>query len=119
MQNLSIDEYDLLHFFSAAPTQLDKDVPWQYNDSAYEASDSHVRVSFAIAPAAKDVRILLTIVGACVYEFHALGVEDVRYHQEKARESLEVVVAQWHSVWLSLKPQISIRQSVSKDPVDR
>ena len=48
-----------------------------------------------------------------------MSVADVRYRTEKGRESLEIVVASNHSVWLSVKPQISIRQSVSEDSADR
>jgi hypothetical protein len=117
--SLSIDEYDLVQFFSALPTQLDEAVPWEYNDSVYDASDSWMHLSFAIAPAVKDVRILVTIGGICVYEFNAMGVADVRYRSEKDRDSLEVVVASRHSVWLTVKPQILIRQSISEDPADR
>ena len=60
---LSIDEYDLVQFFSALPRQLDKGVPWTYNDSVYEDSDSQLHRSFAIAPSVKDVRILVTAGG--------------------------------------------------------
>ncbi len=73
----------------------------------------------AIVPAVKDVRILVTIGGTCVYEFNAMGVADVRYRTEKGRESLEIVVASHHSVWLTVKPQISIRQGVGGDSADR
>jgi hypothetical protein len=117
--SLSIDEYDLVQFFSALPTQLDKGVPWEYTESVYESSDSPLHLSFAIAPAMKDVRILVTIGGTCVYEFNAVGVADLRYRTEKRRESLEVVVASNHSVWLTVKPQISICQSVSENAADR
>lgn len=117
--SLSIDEYDLVQFFSALSTQLNEGDPWEYNDSVYEASNSQLHLSFAIAPAVKDVRILATIGGTCVYEFDAMGVTDVRYRTEKGRESLEIVVGSNHSVWLTVKPQISIRQSVSEDSADR
>ena len=116
--SLSIDEYALVQFFSALPTKLDEGAPWEYNDSVYEVSDSQIHVSFAIAPAVKDVRILLTVGGICIDEFDAMGVDDVRYRREKGRESLEVVVAPRHSIWLTVKPQISIRQSASEDSAD-
>lgn len=117
--SLSIDEYDLVQFFSALPRQLDEGVPWAYNDSAYEASDSHLHLSFAIAPAVKDVRILVTIGGTCVYECNLTGVADVRYCTEKGCGFLEIVIASSHSVWLTVKPQISIRHSVSEHSADR
>jgi hypothetical protein len=117
-RSLSIDEYDLVQFFSALPTQLDEGVPWEYNDSVYDATDSRIQVSFAIAPALRDVRIRLSVDGACIYDFDAIGVEDIRYRREKGRESLEVVIAHGHSVWLTVTPQILIRQSLSEDSTD-
>ena len=117
--SLSADEFDLVQFFSALPTQLDEGVPWEYNDSGYEACDSKMHLSFAIAPALKDVRILVTIGGTCVCEFNAMGIADVRYRTEKGCGSLDIVVASDHSVWLTVKPQISIRQSVREGPADR
>ena len=114
---LSVDEYALLSFFSAAPTSLDPDdVPWAYNDSVYKAADEIAEVSLAIAPAVKDVRILLTIGGANVFEFSAMGVEDVRCHYDKRRESLEVIISPRNSIWLSIKPRISIHQSFNGEP---
>ena len=109
---LSVDEFTLLEFFGEYPTQLDSQVCWAYNDSAYEAVQGLAKVSFAIAPAVKHVRILLTIGEMLIYEFNACGVEDVRYHKIKGRESLEVVITPWNSIWLCLKAQISMRQIV-------
>ncbi|MCX6608990.1 MAG: hypothetical protein NTV52_36100 [Acidobacteria bacterium] len=115
---VSIDEYALLNFFSAAPTQFDPDDPWAYNDSSYEAADEVAQVCFAIAPAYKDVRLLLTVGGTQVFEFSAMGVDDVRYHREKGHESLEVIISPRNSIWLSIKPRISIHQSVSAGPTE-
>lgn len=110
---LSVDEYDLLDFFGCLPTKQDGEVPWKYNDSAYEVAESGVLVSFAIAPAYRDVRILLSVASATVFEFNAMGVEDVRGHSDKGRASLEVCVTPTNSIWLSLKPRITRLQSVS------
>lgn len=110
---LSVDEYDLVGFFGCLPKQQDSDVPWQYNDSTYEVADSVLHLSFAIAPAYRDVRLLITIGSTIVFELNAMGVEDVRVRSEKGRPSLEVMVTPTHSPWLSLKPQIMLRQSVS------
>ena len=45
-----------------------------------------------------------------VYELNAVGVEDVRYHNDKGRESVEIVISIRDSMWLRIKPNISITQ---------
>lgn len=112
---MSVDELDLLNFFSTAPEQLDPDVPWTYNDSVYAIVDGHVQISFAIAPFVKDVRIILTSDGVPLYELNAVGIEDVKYHNDKGRESLEIMLTARDSVWLRVKPHISIAHSLSDD----
>ena len=57
-------------------------------------------------PHFKGVRILLTIGGTQVYEFSAMGGDDLRYHRDKGGEALELIVT----------PRISIRHSISEDP---
>lgn len=109
---MSIDELDLLNFFAIPPEQRDPDVPWPYNDSAYEVGDGHIRISFAIAPSVKDVRIIVKSSGVPVYELNATGIEDVKYHNEKGRELLEIVLSVQDSNWLRIKPRISITQTV-------
>lgn len=112
-KRLSVNEYDLLNFFETNPTQLDADVPWIYNDSTYEASDGHVQISFAIAPSVNDVRVLLRSDGVPLYELKAIGVEDVRLHNDKGIESLEIIVPARDSIWIKIKPTISINQQSS------
>jgi hypothetical protein len=108
---MSIDEFDLLNFFAKFPQQLDPDVPWRYNDSVYEVVDGHVQISFAIAPSVNDVRIILKSNGAQLYELNAVGIEDLKFHNDKGRESLEIILSARDSVWLRVKPQISISQN--------
>lgn len=111
---MSVDEFDLLNFFATLPEQLDPDVPWTYNDSVYEVADGHVQISFGIAPSVKDVRVILKSNGVLLYELNAVGIEDVKYHDDKGRESLEIIVSSRDSVWLRIKPQISIAHSATE-----
>lgn len=113
---LSIDEFDLLSFFEAEPALLESDIPWAYNDSVYEVGDARCTVSFGITPSAKDVTVLLKLDGALVYELHAVGVEDVRCHNDKGRESLEIVISARSSIWLRVKPTISINHHCADQP---
>ena len=113
---VSAGEHELLSFFGVPPNSLDADVPWVYNASTYEAVDSATHVSFTISPSYKDVRILLTHRGTLLYELDAIDVDDVRYHCDKGRECLEVVVTKRNSIWLSLNPHIVIRQGMAANP---
>ncbi len=101
---LSVGEYDLLNFFEMIPSHLDPGVAWTYNDSVYEAADAHVHLSFAIAPVVRDVRVVLKVGDAPVYEVDAMGIKDVKYHNDKGRESLDVILSDRDSIWLRIKP---------------
>jgi hypothetical protein len=107
---LSVDEFDLLNYFGMEPGRLDSDVTWAYNELVYEAVDARAHLSFCIVPSVRDVRILLKVDGVLVYELSAAGVDDVRCHNDEGRESLEVVISARDSVWIRIKPQISINQ---------
>lgn len=110
---VSADEFDLLNFFAASPSLLDPDVAWAYNDTAYEVAVGSIHLSFAIAPSVKDVRVVLKSGGKLLYELNAVGVEDIKYHNDKGRESLEIKVSSRDSVWLRIKPEISIAHVAS------
>ena len=99
----------------AAPVLRDEGVPWVYNDSAYEVTARQTRVSFAVAPAHGDVRIRLWVSGMMLYELNAMGVQDVRLHNDKDREWLEVIISPRQSLRLRIAPEISVAESVD-DP---
>jgi len=109
-KSLSIDEVDLLNFFEVEPTPLDPELPWVYNDTVYETSDGRLHISFAVAPSVKDVRIILKLDGTLAYELNAVAVDDVRYHNDKGRESVEIIVSAVDRICLRIKPNISITQ---------
>jgi hypothetical protein len=112
MPALSADEFGLLNFFGAVPVQRDEDVPWIDNDSAYEVTMGPRRVSFAVAPADHDVRIRLWVDGVRLYELSAMGVEDVKLHNDKGREWLEVIISRRQSIRLRIAPEISITETI-------
>jgi hypothetical protein len=107
---LSVDEYGLLNFFGTVPAQRDDNVP-----SAYEVTNGDAQVSFALTPAARDVRVLLRVSGIPMYELNAMGVEDVKLHNDKGCESLEAIVSERQSIWLRTSPAVSINESIT-DP---
>lgn len=105
---MSADELDLLEFFAVEPVVLEPGVPWFYNDSAYQTRDERCTLSFAVSPAAGDVRILLSVDGVALYELNARSVEDIRRHIDPRGESLEIRTARAASIWLRVKPHICI-----------
>jgi hypothetical protein len=109
---LSVDEFGLLNFFGAFPVQRDDNVPWVYNDSAYEVITGQTQMSFAVAPADRDVRLRLQVSGIVLYELNVMGVQDVRLHNDKGRECLEVIISTRQSIWLGIAPEISVTESV-------
>jgi hypothetical protein len=44
-----------------------------------------------------------------------MGVEDVKLHNDKGRESLEVILSERQSIWLRTSPAVSINESIT-DP---
>jgi hypothetical protein len=109
---ISAEELELLTFFEVEPKKQDRDVPWPYNDFLYEVTQGDLRLSCAVAPAYKDVRIILKRDTSAIYELNAMDVNDVRYLNDKGREVLAVVINERETVWLRLKPEISINHEV-------
>jgi hypothetical protein len=108
MSDISATESELLRFFEVVPTLSDPNDPWVYNDALYELSRGDLRLSFAVAPANKDVRITLTRGSDKLYELNALAVQDVKYRDDGGRESVEVVLTELDRMLLFLKPAIEL-----------
>lgn len=113
MSVISASELDLLTFFEVEPTFLDPNDPWPYTDAVYEVKRGELGLSFAVAPAYQDVRIVLKMDEAIVYELNAMAVLDVRYCDTGGRESLEVLISESDILVLRLKPVISLSHAVT------
>jgi len=90
---ITAEELELLGFFGVEPKRLDPDVPWPYNDFVYEVQRGDMSLSVAVAPAYKDVRIVWKSGSQALYELNAVGVDDVKYHNDSGRETLEVAIS--------------------------
>ena len=112
MNGVTATELELLTFFEMVPKLRDQDVPWMYNDALYEVRQADLTLSFAVAPGYKDMRLILKRGGHTLYEMNALGIEDIKYHNDSGREALEIVITSQDRLIVRLKPQISVLHEV-------
>jgi hypothetical protein len=108
MEIISAEEHEVLSFFEVLPTPTDNDVPWPYNDNLYEIDRDGLSMSCTIAPAYKDVRIILKCNGSKLYELNSVGVRDVRYSNKEGRETPEIILSKNEYILLRVKPRIEI-----------
>jgi len=112
-QAITASDLDLLSFFEVEPKPRDSDIPWPYNDFLYETTRGEFQISFAVAPAYRDVHFVLALNGRTLYELTAVGVDDVRYEKDGSGELLEVMVSSSESLTLRLRPEVSIDHHVA------
>jgi hypothetical protein len=105
---ISAEEWQLLAFFEVEPTKLDADVAWPYNDFTFRRALGEVTVTFGIAPAYKDFTLIVERGGAKEIELSALSVFDIRYHEDRGAEWLEILLTESDRLELRLKPSFSL-----------
>ena len=59
MSIISAEEWELTSFFEVTPTSPDSDSPWPYTEVVYEVERGDLSVRCAIAPACRDVRLII------------------------------------------------------------
>ena len=109
---ISATELDVLSFFACEPERFDPDAVWFYNDNAYTTVRGRTTLTFAVQPSSGDVRLRLLFDDAVVYELNALAVDDLLYHRDGDRETLELRLDARDRLWVSVDPAISIRHQV-------
>ena len=112
MDYITVEEFELLSFFETMPKQADPGIAWPYNDYTYNVEIGVFSINFGIAPAYKDLSFSIFHAGSEVYKFCALSVKDVLYHKQSDREVLEIVISDRDSIWLQLRPALSVSQYV-------
>jgi len=108
---MDVNEYQLLSFFGVDPELRDSGVLWCYNDAVYEIQQSGILLKFSIAPAYRDVRIIVECDGRRLYEFNGIEVQNVRYNNDSGVEQLEVLLHDQEMIVLKLKPHIHVSQT--------
>jgi hypothetical protein len=111
-RDISAEELELLSFFEVEPKRQDDGAEWPYNDFLYEVTQEDLHLSCAITPAYRDARIMLKRGGITIYELNAMDLEDVRYFNEKGRETLAFILNDRETLSLRIKPGISINHEV-------
>ena len=108
MSIISAEEWEVLGFFGVNPKTEDE-TPWPYNDFLYEVARGNNSLSCAIAPAYKDVRIILKCDDVKAYELNAVAVKDVGYIEEaNGKEVLEITLSDKESIRIVINPNIEI-----------
>lgn len=113
MDRLTVEEWQLLSFFEVEPTLQDQDVPWCYNDALYEVVRGELKLSFAVAPAYRDLRVILKHRDQKVYELNSMNVKDVVYDKSNGKERLTVQLCDHANIILSLRPSIELSHEVN------
>jgi hypothetical protein len=110
MSGIIAQELELLECFGVEPQLLDPGVPWRYNDALYVVEVDGLSVSFAVQPAYRDVRLIVSRGGQRLYELNAVGVADVRIIDELGRDIVEVRLSEREWLRVQVRPTFEITQ---------
>jgi hypothetical protein len=111
MSIISGEEWQLLSFFEVEPELREANELWCYNDALYKVQQGDIELSVAIAPAYRDVRIVLKHCDVRIYELNAMAIRDIRYRKDDATETLEIDLGICQGISLRIKPQIELLQA--------
>jgi hypothetical protein len=112
--SVTAEEWQLLSFFEVEPSLRDAGEPWDYNDALYDVRQGDLSLSFAIAPAYRDVRLILKHHADIVYELNIMGVKDVQYGKAGGSERLTIKISDHDEIELLLRPRIEIKHNIRR-----
>ncbi len=107
-----VSESQLRSLFEVLPMLVDRDVPWYYNQATYTVEQDHLKLRFSICPAYMDVNIELLLDGLLLYRLNAKGVCDVRHTNQDGLELLEIVLNDFESLVVRVKPRVELSQMI-------
>jgi hypothetical protein len=111
MDTITATELQLLECFGVEPKLLDPNDPWCYNDALYVVEVDGFSISFAIQPAYRDVRIVVSCGEKHIFELNAVGVADIRVIDETGVDAAEVRLDERSWLRLQLRPVFEMTQS--------
>lgn len=118
-QDISATELQFFECFEVEPKLLDPTGPWCYNDALYIVVINGFEVSFAVAPAYADVRIIVRHENRRIFEFQSMQVRDVRVVDLPGIDAVEVDIAEQSWLRLQLRPHFEITQGFAIPPEPR
>jgi len=113
MRAVSVKEWELLSLFEVEPQLREPGECWDANDAVYVVVQGEIKLSFAISPLHRDVRIIVTHRDQRLYELNTMSVLDVRYREEGLRETLEIILTGRDTITLRVKPRIELEHDLA------
>ncbi len=112
---LGICEWEAIAFFGREHTSRAYGTDWFDSDSVYEISEpSGLKLTFAIHPIHRDVRITLSLNDEKIYDWHAQDLNDICYIEKKDRTIIKIIVNNRDNVTLRVIPKIQITRSTGQ-----
>ena len=100
---VSVTDAELVGYFECGPVEVD-----EFGGFVFRVVRGPYTVAFGLNPQHHDVSIGVARDGAAIFELVALSVPDVRWRGDGARERLEVVMGDKHSVFLEINPAVAV-----------
>ncbi|WP_444924728.1 hypothetical protein ACJJH9_06855 [Microbulbifer sp. DLAB2-AF] len=110
MKAISAEEYKLLGLFEREPERQGLDDLWLFDDSVYTATQENLKLTVAIHPYHKDVRIILWLGDREVYEYSAIDVQDIKVH----KDSFRIDINPNQAININIRPSIGIKHEATK-----
>ena len=107
--DILIEDWALLGVFESEPDRQGLDSLWFYDDSVYTITDDNLRLSFAIHPYHRDVRIVLFYKNNPIYESAYMGIASISV----SADGLSIQVNSDEVVDITVRPKISIKHQHS------
>jgi hypothetical protein len=111
MNELTASELDLLACFAVEPRLRDPGVDWTDNHATYEVEIDGTAVTFALAPATRELQLTLHRAGQRVLELTANSFADLQATSEDGRDSVEVQLSERGYLLIRLRPAVEVIQA--------
>ena len=105
MNEITAQDWELYGLFEQEPIRQELDENWLFDDSVYTAIQDSVKFTCAIHPYHKDVRLMLWYGESIIYEYSAIGVQDIQVHGD----ALKIQINQDEVILVTVRPALNIK----------